>query len=489
MPKLTIDGKEIEFENGMTILDVAEKANIYIPTLCFIKGLSAHGGCRLCVVKIKGDPKPIQTACSTLALNGMDIITSDQELNSMRKDIVQLLLSEHPSACLVCGNKPVCDDYTSYPDQRPSLRIFGCFSCPSKSFCQLKKVVEYLGITDLQYPMRYKHLKPTTEDLFFQSDFNLCITCGKCVRVCSELMGYYAIELVGRGKNSLVGFPEKVSRNLSECQFCGGCMDHCPVGVYNTNKIHWYKQPETAKKSICGFCSLGCGFQYQIHGDKVIEAIPDSEHPVNRGTACLFGRFCAPDFHHNDNRLKIPTVLKNNQRISASIQDSIQTISKLLSKYEPQQIGIITSPNLTKESAYVLNKFAEKILKTQNIGMIDYGTNGLATMLSTEHQRPLSNIQKSKWIIIIDANIQVTHPVLFPILKKAKDTGATIEYYSCLDQKVPNQTEYLVNEIKYLSVENLNKILAQFKKSDGCFILGEHCDDSIIEKVNSIHKF
>ncbi len=488
MPKLTIDGKEVEFENGMTVLDVAEKANIYIPTLCFIKGLSAHGGCRLCVVKIKGDPKPIQTACSTLAVNGMDIITSDQELNTMRKDIVQLLLSEHPSACLICGNRSVCEDYLSYPNECPSLRISGCFSCPSKLNCQLKKVVEYLGITDLQFPMRYKHLKPTTDDLFFQSDYNLCITCGKCVRICSELMGYHAIELVGRGKNSLVGFPEKVSRNLSECQFCGGCLDVCPVGVYNSNKSHWYKRQETEQKSICGFCSLGCGFQYQIHDNRIIDAIPDTNHQVNRGTACVLGRFCAPEFHHHETRLKTPSIMKNNKQTKVNVDEAIQTISQILSKYRPEQIGIVASPDLTNESAYVLIKFANMILKTSNIGVITERSNDKLTEIDPTLRKSPDTITKSKWIFLIEANIQSNHPVIFPLLKKAKDNGAKINYYSCLDQKVPIQTQYLLNEENYLTTEKLNKIISQIKDSDGSIIIGPDCDPSTIEIINTIGK-
>ena len=479
MSKIKIDGKELEFEEGMTILDVAEKANIYIPTLCFIKGLTAHGGCRLCIVKVKGDPKPIQTACSTVARPGMDIITKDEELNSMRKDIVQLLLSEHPSGCLVCGHKPVCDDYQSYPEEIPSLRVFGCFSCPSKDICQLKKIVEYLDLKELQFPMKYRHMKPTSQDLFFQTDLNLCITCGKCVRICSELYGYNAIELIGRGKNSVVGFPEKGTRNQSECQFCGGCMDNCPVGVYNTKKSRWYKDYKEIKESICGFCSLGCGFQYQIFENNIIEAIPNIHSPVNKGTACVLGRFCMPEFHHASKRLKSWSIKNGNEKQTVPAEVAIRKISETLIKYTLEEIAVLVSPDITNESAFLLKKFADQILKTQNIGIITQ-SNAIDFIKGERNlSRNLSKIPEAKWILLLDANVQISHPVLFPLLKKAKDKGALLKYYSSTEQKVPLQTQYLLNEENYWSAEKINEVLSEHQQSNGIIIIGPSCDNSI----------
>ena len=229
-PTITIDGKELKIKKGQTILEVARGGGIYIPTMCDIEGLTPFGACRLCTVKVIGDRKPFQTACSSPAAPGMTIITKDDELQDIRRDILQMRLSEHPSGCLVCGHNEVCDDLKENQDQQPANRTFGCFACSRKEICDLRRIVEYLGISELDYDFEYKNVPVENEDPFFERDYNLCIFCGRCVRVCTELRGINAIDFMKRGHEAHISTANDISHLDSNCQFCGACVDVCPVG-------------------------------------------------------------------------------------------------------------------------------------------------------------------------------------------------------------------------------------------------------------------
>lgn len=482
MAKMKIDGKEVEFNPGMTILDAAESANIYIPKLCFIKGLPPYGGCRLCLVKIKGSPRPIQTSCSTIAEEGMDVITNDEELNEMRRDIIQLILSEHPSGCLVCGNQSVCKEFNSFPDERPALRVFGCFACASKETCDLKKIVDYLGIKDLEFPIKYKHIKPNKDDLFFETDYNLCIACGKCVRVCSEVMGYNAISLVERSGHLAVAHPEKVSRNMSDCQFCGGCVDICPVGVYSTKKPHWYTHPDEFKASVCNFCSVGCEFNYQINEGKLIDACHDVENLANKGSSCIYGRFCSPEFHQNDARIKDIVIRSGGKETSSTFEKAVGHVAEALKKYKPEEIGILLSPDLSNESAFMFKKFAEA-MGIENIGVIT-GKNIVENFeIMASIPRSFEALPGAKVIHVIDANLQLNHQGLVSLLKKAKDNGAIINYYSCCKQEVFPNVKCLFTEEKYLTPAELEKIIAGIKTSNDVFLIGTPSTSGIFNQA------
>jgi NADH dehydrogenase/NADH:ubiquinone oxidoreductase subunit G len=181
---LNIDNKSIEFIKGQTILEVAQKADIYIPTLCYIENLTPYGGCRLCIVKVEG-MRGYPTACSTIAENGMNITTNDEELRELRIEVLKLILSEHPFSCLTCESRGNCEEQRK--GENKAGRSFGCFFCSSKDHCDLRSITDYLEITDIEYQLEYRNSSLKRNDPFIEVDPNLCILCGKCVRICNEL--------------------------------------------------------------------------------------------------------------------------------------------------------------------------------------------------------------------------------------------------------------------------------------------------------------
>ncbi|GAH90919.1 unnamed protein product, partial [marine sediment metagenome] len=174
--RLTIDGQEVETRRGMTVLEAAQAAGIYIPTLCSDPDLEPYGACRLCIVEIEG-MRGLPPACTTPAVDGMVVRIETPAVNKVRQTTVELLIADHPSDCL---------------------------TCPKNQQCDLQKVAAYLGITQQRFRKTTRLLPVDSSNPFFDRDPNYCILCGKCVRICDEVQGVGAIALAFRGYASKV---------------------------------------------------------------------------------------------------------------------------------------------------------------------------------------------------------------------------------------------------------------------------------------------
>jgi NADH dehydrogenase/NADH:ubiquinone oxidoreductase subunit G len=466
---MEIDGKTVEFSEGQYILDVALENGIYIPSLCYIKGMTPYGGCRLCLVKIDG-VKGFPPSCGILAEEGMKVTANDEELKELRTEIMKLILSEHPYSCLLCDNNEHCEKLR--PSAYKAGRSFGCHFCANKNVCEIRKIMKYLDIKEVPYDIVYKNHPLKRDDPFYEKDYNLCILCGRCIRVCNEVRGIGALNLINRGHDSKVATVFDIKSLDTNCQYCGACVDVCPTGALDSKNTKWNKDYTSVKQSICGFCSIGCGFNYYCIQGRLIETLPDKDNIVNKGQACLIGRFCATQFNNGKGRLKYPLIRKGNDLIPSTWEDAYKKIAKNFKKYNPNEIAVIVSQNLSNESAYLLNKFAKEIIKTEKITTRFYDDSiNLFYKLVKDNlkldilPRSLPDVENSKIIVLINANIQFSHPILLVDLIKAKNKGAKIVALNFSDVKLSLETKRVVDYDLHLSREEIITFLLKLNKA------------------------
>jgi predicted molibdopterin-dependent oxidoreductase YjgC len=334
--RLTIDNRPVEARKGMTVLEAAQSAGIYIPNLCADPDLEPYGGCRLCVVEIQ-NLRGLVTACTTSVFEGMVVKTSTPTINAVRTDIVQLLISNHPAECL---------------------------TCVKNQNCELQKVAAYLGITKERFAKTTRKYEVDTSNPFFNLDRNKCILCARCVRACYEITGVGAIDLINRGFQSKVAtFGDKPLFD-SVCQSCGECMVRCPVGALAPKmNVQAISEVETT----CPYCGVGCSMILGIRDGRVVSVRGNREGPANKGKLCVKGRFGITDFVHSPERLTVPLIRKNGEFQKSSWEEAISLIASKLSEYKPDQVGVISSSRTLNEDNYVAQKFARVALGTNNV--------------------------------------------------------------------------------------------------------------------------
>jgi len=353
---ITINGKSVDFSSGETILDVARRSGIYIPTLCARPDLPSAGSCRLCVVQVEGI-RGYVTSCTTPAQPGMVVVTDTDEIQKLRRGILELILSEHPSACLVCPIRETCEKFNA-PSSKAG-RVTGCNMCPNRDICELRQLVEYLGLEDIRYPLLYKDFPLEREDPFMDRDYNLCILCGRCIRVCQEHLGTSAISFIRRGHDTKVGTSFEKLHVDGNCVFCMHCVDVCPTGALTVRGSKWYGDPDDETSTTCILCERGCELVVDTKWNKVMGAHPVRDMSVGKREYCVKGRCCLPALFNSSERLQYPAIRRDDGRmIYTDWNHAVKEVSDLISHYEPQERAILSSRHMTDESIFALNEFA-----------------------------------------------------------------------------------------------------------------------------------
>jgi formate dehydrogenase beta subunit len=251
--KLVIDGADVEVEKGTTVLQAAQKAGIYIPTLCYHPALPPYGGCRLCIVEIE-NMRGFPTSCTTPAADGMVVRTSTSRLQELRQDFLQLILTEHPNACLTCDRRERCSPYDIC--LRNVAVTERCVVCPKNGKCELQHLVDYIGIGEMPLPYRYKELPIDDRSPLIERDYNLCVLCGRCVQMCEGARGIGAISFVKRGFDTVVGTAFNRALQDSGCRFCGACVEVCPTGALMDKEAKY--QPDCDHEAVAVPCKYAC---------------------------------------------------------------------------------------------------------------------------------------------------------------------------------------------------------------------------------------
>lgn len=360
---LTIDGNEVKARKGATVLEAAQQVDIYVPTLCAHKHLSPFGACRLCIVEIE-NMRGLPPSCSVPATDGMVVKTRTPQIVESRRNIMEFILSEHPHACLTCHRNEFCGPFDV------CLRHVGvserCVTCHENEHCELQKVARELKLKEVRLPYRHRGVPIIHNDPFFDRDYNLCILCGRCVRVCQDIRGAAAVAFTYRGSQALVGTAFGRSLEDSDCQFCGACVDACPCGALAERQNRWAGSPDRTVTSTCPFCGVGCTLDLQVKDGKLMGSVPQENAIVNEGQACVKGRF-GMDFVNSPDRLTTPLIRKDGQFIEASWDEALDLVASKLSKHRGDEFAAISSAKATNEENYVIQKFARAVMGTNSV--------------------------------------------------------------------------------------------------------------------------
>jgi formate dehydrogenase (NADP+) alpha subunit len=424
---IKIDGKEIKLEKGMTVYEAARSADIYIPTLCHHPDLKPYGGCSLCIVEIEKIPG-FPTSCTMPASDGMVVKTNTPQLQMLRRNILELLLSEHPYMCLMCDRKGNCDPYRS--SIRKVGATTGCQFCPKNKRCELQKVVDYVELKEVTLPYSYKQVPVLRGDPFIDRDYNLCILCGRCVRVCQDVRNSGAISFTFRGNKALVGTAFGESLSKAGCRFCASCVDVCPTGALSDKHSKWAGESDRSVTTICPYCGLGCRMSLEIKGDKLISAVPSGG--INKGQACVRGRFGIVEITNNRKRLKKPLIRKDGILRESSWESAVNTAAEGFKKYKSDEVAVICCAETTNEDNYILQKFARVALGTNNIdhyARLCYAPtiNGLSRVLGIgATTNSIEQVESAGCVLVIGIDTSNSQPLMDVYLKRALNNNAKI---------------------------------------------------------------
>jgi formate dehydrogenase alpha subunit len=284
MIKLKIDGKSIQAKSGSTVMEAALAHGIDIPRLCYHPDLTVSGGCRLCLVDVDGFDNP-STSCGLACQDGMQVQTQSERLYDMRRDIIDMFVSEHP---------------------------LDCVTCEKSGTCQLQKYAYEYDVTETSLTFESPRTLYQDDNPFFIRDHQYCILCGRCVRVCDEIVGVTAIDFAGRGIESHIATPFDGPMLDSTCVFCGNCVQVCPTAaLIPVSRLKKGREWEFDRvKSICGYCGVGCQIEYSLKDEVIVYAEAPADAPVNGDFLCTKGRY-GWDFATNSERLNSPMVRRD----------------------------------------------------------------------------------------------------------------------------------------------------------------------------------
>jgi predicted molibdopterin-dependent oxidoreductase YjgC len=346
--RLTIDDRAVEAAPGQTILEVATRLGIKIPTLCHDPRLKPFGACRVCLVEVE-KARTLQTACSAEIQEGMVVRTNTQKVMDTRRFILELILSDHPLDCMTCDK------------------------CGT---CTLQDLAYEYGIKESRFfrsPQR--GIAPDPNTMILRDD-SKCILCGRCVRICDEVEQAEALDFINRGFDTVVGPAYGDTLLGTTCEFCGQCVSTCPVGALREKQAEGKGRNWELKKTqtVCAYCGVGCNLFLNVNTrtGKLVKVTSEVGTVPNNGNLCIKGRF-GYDFVHHPDRITQPLIRKNGRLEEASWEEAMGLIaSRLLEikkKHGPQGIACIGSARCTNEENYLMMKFARAVMGTNSVDM------------------------------------------------------------------------------------------------------------------------
>ncbi len=356
MINLKINGQDVQVPEGTTVLKAAEQAGVTIPTLCEHADLHPYGGCRMCVVDVKGWRTPM-ASCTMPVNEGMEVQTHSPAIEKSRKTILELFMSNYHDSNYENGQKQET---------------------------QFMRWVKHYGL-DPQTSMAPipRHQVNSDTNPFVWVDLNKCIQCTRCVRACAEVQGRFVWSMAERGFDTHPVAGADTDMLDARCESCGACVAYCPTGALDNKMSMGAGKPDKLVMTTCTYCGVGCQFEFNVKDGKIIRVTSTEKAPVNGNHLCVKGRY-GYDFVQHPERLSKPKVRRyllegGTKSHHTSAWDWVETewdtaldlaarkMHDIRSNHGADTIGVLTSAKCTNEENYVMNKFARQVLGTNNI--------------------------------------------------------------------------------------------------------------------------
>ena len=423
---ITIDNKPCRVDEGLTILEAAGCSDVYIPKLCAHKDLTPFGGCRMCIVEVDGI-RGFPTACTTPVTDGMVIKTETAQLQKERREILQLILSEHTSSCLICDERDECSE--SLDTIRKAGVTTGCRYCPNDNDCELQEVVDYLDVRDIEYPVYYRNLPVEKMDPFYDRDYNICILCGRCIRMCQEIRTANTLSFKQRGNMTVIGPAFERNHLDAGCEFCGACVSVCPTGALAEKARKWDGREDGRVTTTCALCGIGCRLDLLVKKGRVIGSLPVEDPLVSDMQLCVKGRFCITELVNDHHRLRHPKTSRFGTDIDISWDEALDIAAGVLSSCGPDRFGMVVSTDCSNEDLFIAQKFTRVVMGSANIdtsARLHYGEAFGSYLGLLASPALLSDISGAGAILCLGLDTQYGRSVVGVELRKAAKNGAKI---------------------------------------------------------------
>ena len=411
---VSIDGVEVLVPPGTSVLRAARLAGVDVPTLCASDSLAAFGSCRMCLVEVDG-VKGTPASCTTPCVDGMVVSTRTEQVQQLRRGVMELYLSDHPTDCPGCA----------------------------RGSCEVQSLAHDVGVSEVRYGLGgSSHLTEQRDESnpYFAYDPAACIVCSRCVRACSEVQGTFALTVEGRGFDSRIT-PGGTDFLSSECVSCGACVQACPTDALTEKSVVELGMPSRSVVTTCAYCGVGCSFKAEVQGagpeTRVVRMVPWKDGGANEGHSCVKGRFAYGYASHRDRQMSpmVRDTIDDEWRI-VSWEEAIERVATgflaLREQHGMGSIGGISSSRCTNEEVYVVQKMVRAAFGNNNIDTCarvchsptGYGLNhAFGTSAGTQD---FASVDQADVMLVIGANPTDAHPVFASRMKRRMRAGAKV---------------------------------------------------------------
>ena len=389
MPKIIVNNKEVEFEEGMTVLQACELAGAEIPRFCYHERLSIAGNCRMCLVEMEKSPKPI-ASCAMPASEGMKIKTNTPLVEKARKGVMEFLLANHPLDCPVCDQGGECD----LQDQ--SL-FYG---------------LDYSRYKENKRQVKEKHMGP-----LIKTQMTRCIHCTRCVRFATEIAGIPELGAIGRGEDmEITTYLEK----SMESELSANVIDLCPVGALTSKPYAFEARPWELKKTetIDVMDAVGSNIRVDTYGWEVKRVLPRVNEDINEEWISDKTRYACDGLLKQ--RLDTPYIREHGKLQKTTWENATKLLIEKLQSFDPKEIAGLVGDLADLEMIYSFKSFFEKCLGSTNLECRqDRIYLNPSERINYIFNSSINGIESSDLIVLIGTNPRLEATILNARIRKA----------------------------------------------------------------------